>query len=147
MLWIKGRQWWNSYKVLQQISCLQDRCTNLLARDKHLSLKRGAVGQCPHLHENADLCILLISMSVCSFHMFVLQFQLLIEIVWPLFIFFILIAVRLSYPPYEQHECKSNLFSVLKRQIDAYKRMLDAFLKTLFFVKKNHFFLLSCIFF
>uniref|UniRef100_A0AAR2IGP2 P-type phospholipid transporter n=1 Tax=Pygocentrus nattereri TaxID=42514 RepID=A0AAR2IGP2_PYGNA len=32
-------------------------------------------------------------------------FQLLIEIVWPLFIFFILIAVRLNYPPYEQHEC------------------------------------------
>ncbi|XP_028271340.1 LOW QUALITY PROTEIN: ATP-binding cassette sub-family A member 1-like [Parambassis ranga] len=31
--------------------------------------------------------------------------QLLAEIVWPLFIFFILIAVRLSYPPYEQHEC------------------------------------------
>ncbi|XP_054649053.1 phospholipid-transporting ATPase ABCA1-like [Dunckerocampus dactyliophorus] len=31
--------------------------------------------------------------------------QLLVEIVWPLFIFFILIAVRLSYPPYEQHEC------------------------------------------
>ncbi|XP_061489157.1 phospholipid-transporting ATPase ABCA1 isoform X1 [Rhineura floridana] len=32
-------------------------------------------------------------------------FQLLIEIAWPLFIFFILISVRLSYPPYEQHEC------------------------------------------
>ncbi|KAM6980899.1 phospholipid-transporting ATPase ABCA1b [Aplochiton taeniatus] len=32
-------------------------------------------------------------------------FQLLIEIVWPLFIFFILIAVRANYPPYEQHEC------------------------------------------
>ncbi|KAM9375575.1 LOW QUALITY PROTEIN: phospholipid-transporting ATPase ABCA1-like [Pholidichthys leucotaenia] len=31
--------------------------------------------------------------------------QLLVEIIWPLFIFFILIAVRLSYPPYEQHEC------------------------------------------
>uniref|UniRef100_W5N0J6 P-type phospholipid transporter n=1 Tax=Lepisosteus oculatus TaxID=7918 RepID=W5N0J6_LEPOC len=31
--------------------------------------------------------------------------QLLIEIAWPLFIFFILISVRLSYPPYEQHEC------------------------------------------
>ncbi|XP_034038157.1 phospholipid-transporting ATPase ABCA1b [Thalassophryne amazonica] len=31
--------------------------------------------------------------------------QLLAEIVWPLFIFFILITVRLSYPPYEQHEC------------------------------------------
>uniref|UniRef100_A0A3B4USY8 P-type phospholipid transporter n=1 Tax=Seriola dumerili TaxID=41447 RepID=A0A3B4USY8_SERDU len=30
---------------------------------------------------------------------------LLVEIVWPLFIFFILIAVRLNYPPYEQHEC------------------------------------------
>ncbi|KFO11181.1 ATP-binding cassette sub-family A member 1, partial [Balearica regulorum gibbericeps] len=33
-------------------------------------------------------------------------FQLLIEVAWPLFIFFILISVRLSYPPYEQHECK-----------------------------------------
>ncbi|KFQ61157.1 ATP-binding cassette sub-family A member 1, partial [Pelecanus crispus] len=33
-------------------------------------------------------------------------FQLLIEVAWPLFIFFILIYVRLSYPPYEQHECK-----------------------------------------
>uniref|UniRef100_A0A8B9K328 P-type phospholipid transporter n=1 Tax=Astyanax mexicanus TaxID=7994 RepID=A0A8B9K328_ASTMX len=33
------------------------------------------------------------------------RLQLLIEIVWPLFIFFILIAVRLNYPPYEQHEC------------------------------------------
>ncbi|ROL50265.1 ATP-binding cassette sub-family A member 1 [Anabarilius grahami] len=31
--------------------------------------------------------------------------QLLTEIVWPLFIFFILIGVRLNYPPYEQHEC------------------------------------------
>ncbi|KAM3838356.1 LOW QUALITY PROTEIN: phospholipid-transporting ATPase ABCA1-like [Diretmus argenteus] len=31
--------------------------------------------------------------------------QLLIEIVWPLFIFFILISVRRHYPPYEQHEC------------------------------------------
>uniref|UniRef100_H3CLI7 ATP binding cassette subfamily A member 1 n=1 Tax=Tetraodon nigroviridis TaxID=99883 RepID=H3CLI7_TETNG len=31
--------------------------------------------------------------------------QLLAEIIWPLLIFFILIGVRLSYPPYEQHEC------------------------------------------
>ncbi|XP_067103215.1 phospholipid-transporting ATPase ABCA1b [Osmerus mordax] len=31
--------------------------------------------------------------------------QLLVEIVWPLFIFFILIGVRMHYPPYEQHEC------------------------------------------
>ncbi|KAM4810632.1 phospholipid-transporting ATPase ABCA1 [Rhinophrynus dorsalis] len=31
--------------------------------------------------------------------------QLLVEIAWPLFIFFILISVRLSYPPYEQQEC------------------------------------------
>ncbi|XP_029917221.1 phospholipid-transporting ATPase ABCA1b isoform X2 [Myripristis murdjan] len=31
--------------------------------------------------------------------------QLLVEVLWPLFIFFILIAVRLNYPPYEQHEC------------------------------------------
>ncbi|XP_061690398.1 phospholipid-transporting ATPase ABCA1-like isoform X3 [Syngnathoides biaculeatus] len=33
------------------------------------------------------------------------KLQLLVEIVWPLFIFVILIAVRLSYPPYEQHQC------------------------------------------
>ncbi|XP_068781238.1 phospholipid-transporting ATPase ABCA1-like isoform X1 [Struthio camelus] len=33
------------------------------------------------------------------------QFQLLIEVTWPLFIFCILISVRLSYPPSEQHEC------------------------------------------
>ncbi|XP_070818875.1 phospholipid-transporting ATPase ABCA1b isoform X1 [Chaetodon trifascialis] len=31
--------------------------------------------------------------------------QLLVEIIWPLLIFFILITVRLNYPPYEQHEC------------------------------------------
>ncbi|XP_053180211.1 phospholipid-transporting ATPase ABCA1b isoform X1 [Scomber japonicus] len=31
--------------------------------------------------------------------------QLFVEIIWPLLIFFILIAVRLNYPPYEQHEC------------------------------------------
>uniref|UniRef100_A0A8C7RUZ8 P-type phospholipid transporter n=1 Tax=Oncorhynchus mykiss TaxID=8022 RepID=A0A8C7RUZ8_ONCMY len=31
--------------------------------------------------------------------------QLVIEIIWPLFIFFILISVRMHYPPYEQHEC------------------------------------------
>uniref|UniRef100_A0A8C9Y8C4 ATP-binding cassette sub-family A member 1 n=1 Tax=Sander lucioperca TaxID=283035 RepID=A0A8C9Y8C4_SANLU len=31
--------------------------------------------------------------------------QLLVEIIWPLLIFFILIIVRLNYPPYEQHEC------------------------------------------
>uniref|UniRef100_A0A8C9ZHS8 P-type phospholipid transporter n=1 Tax=Sander lucioperca TaxID=283035 RepID=A0A8C9ZHS8_SANLU len=33
------------------------------------------------------------------------QLQLLVEIIWPLLIFFILITVRLNYPPYEQHEC------------------------------------------
>ncbi|KAI5138284.1 Phospholipid-Transporting Atpase Abca1 [Manis pentadactyla] len=32
-------------------------------------------------------------------------FQLLLEVAWPLFIFLILISVRLNYPPYEQHEC------------------------------------------
>ncbi|KAL1023696.1 hypothetical protein UPYG_G00044710 [Umbra pygmaea] len=31
--------------------------------------------------------------------------QLIIEIIWPLFIFFILISVRVHYPPYEQHQC------------------------------------------
>uniref|UniRef100_A0A8B9LWR9 P-type phospholipid transporter n=1 Tax=Astyanax mexicanus TaxID=7994 RepID=A0A8B9LWR9_ASTMX len=39
------------------------------------------------------------------FSLFPSQVQLLVEIVWPLFIFFILISVRLYYPPYEQHEC------------------------------------------
>lgn len=38
--------------------------------------------------------------------LFPIQFQLLLEVAWPLFIFLILISVRLSYPPYEQHECE-----------------------------------------
>ncbi|XP_031293899.2 phospholipid-transporting ATPase ABCA7 isoform X6 [Camelus dromedarius] len=31
--------------------------------------------------------------------------QLLVELMWPLFLFFILVAVRHSHPPLEQHEC------------------------------------------
>uniref|UniRef100_F7D7G1 ATP binding cassette subfamily A member 7 n=1 Tax=Ornithorhynchus anatinus TaxID=9258 RepID=F7D7G1_ORNAN len=31
--------------------------------------------------------------------------QLVIELLWPLFLFFILVAVRQSYPPFEHHEC------------------------------------------
>ncbi|XP_039104096.1 phospholipid-transporting ATPase ABCA7 isoform X2 [Hyaena hyaena] len=31
--------------------------------------------------------------------------QLLVELLWPLFLFFILVAVRHSHPPLEQHEC------------------------------------------
>uniref|UniRef100_H3B4F4 ABC transporter domain-containing protein n=1 Tax=Latimeria chalumnae TaxID=7897 RepID=H3B4F4_LATCH len=31
--------------------------------------------------------------------------QLVIELLWPLFLFFILISVRQSHPPFEQHEC------------------------------------------
>ncbi|CAI5799096.1 phospholipid-transporting ATPase ABCA7 [Podarcis lilfordi] len=31
--------------------------------------------------------------------------QLVIEVLWPLFLFFILISVRQSHPPFEQHEC------------------------------------------
>ncbi|XP_053160051.1 phospholipid-transporting ATPase ABCA7 isoform X2 [Hemicordylus capensis] len=31
--------------------------------------------------------------------------QLIIEVLWPLFLFFILISVRQSHPPFEQHEC------------------------------------------
>ncbi|XP_042198563.1 phospholipid-transporting ATPase ABCA1-like [Callorhinchus milii] len=31
--------------------------------------------------------------------------QLIIELLWPLFLFFILISVRQSHPPFEQHEC------------------------------------------
>uniref|UniRef100_A0A452UE04 P-type phospholipid transporter n=1 Tax=Ursus maritimus TaxID=29073 RepID=A0A452UE04_URSMA len=42
--------------------------------------------------------------SQCSV-LFPPQCQLLLEVAWPLFIFLILISVRLSYPPYEQHEC------------------------------------------
>lgn len=38
--------------------------------------------------------------------LFPAQCQLLLEVAWPLFIFLILISVRLSYPPYEQHECE-----------------------------------------
>uniref|UniRef100_A0A4W2CE11 ATP binding cassette subfamily A member 7 n=1 Tax=Bos indicus x Bos taurus TaxID=30522 RepID=A0A4W2CE11_BOBOX len=33
------------------------------------------------------------------------QIQLLVELLWPLFLFFILVAVRHSHPPLEQHEC------------------------------------------
>ncbi|KFO62231.1 ATP-binding cassette sub-family A member 1, partial [Corvus brachyrhynchos] len=44
-------------------------------------------------------------------------FQLLIEVAWPLFIFFILISVRLSYPPYEQHESQVKSSSVLNREL------------------------------
>ncbi|XP_012989040.1 phospholipid-transporting ATPase ABCA1b isoform X2 [Esox lucius] len=40
-----------------------------------------------------------------GFRAFGKKLQLLIEIIWPLLIFFILISVRVSYPPYEQHEC------------------------------------------
>ena len=31
--------------------------------------------------------------------------QLLVELLWPLFLFFILVAVRHSHPPLEHHEC------------------------------------------
>uniref|UniRef100_A0A452IFN2 P-type phospholipid transporter n=1 Tax=Gopherus agassizii TaxID=38772 RepID=A0A452IFN2_9SAUR len=33
------------------------------------------------------------------------KIQLTIELLWPLFLFFILISVRQSHPPFEQHEC------------------------------------------
>ncbi|NXF38927.1 ABCA1 protein, partial [Nyctibius bracteatus] len=33
------------------------------------------------------------------------RIQLAIEILWPLFLFFILISVRQSHPPFMQHEC------------------------------------------
>ncbi|XP_057396463.1 phospholipid-transporting ATPase ABCA7 [Balaenoptera acutorostrata] len=32
--------------------------------------------------------------------------QLLVELMWPIFLFFILVAVRHSHPPLEQHECE-----------------------------------------
>ncbi|KAJ7308251.1 hypothetical protein JRQ81_008776 [Phrynocephalus forsythii] len=31
--------------------------------------------------------------------------QLVVEVLWPLFLFFILVSVRRSHPPFEQHEC------------------------------------------
>lgn len=37
---------------------------------------------------------------------FLLQVQLIIELLWPLFLFLILIAVRQSHPPYKQSQCK-----------------------------------------
>uniref|UniRef100_UPI00358FEA38 phospholipid-transporting ATPase ABCA7 isoform X2 n=1 Tax=Myxine glutinosa TaxID=7769 RepID=UPI00358FEA38 len=33
------------------------------------------------------------------------KFRFALEVVWPLFIFFILVSVRRSYPPQQQHEC------------------------------------------
>ncbi|NXC98653.1 ABCA1 protein, partial [Certhia familiaris] len=33
------------------------------------------------------------------------RIQLAIEILWPLFLFLILISVRRSHPPFKQHEC------------------------------------------
>lgn len=36
------------------------------------------------------------------------QIQLLVELLWPLFLFFILVAVRHSHPPLEHHECESR---------------------------------------
>lgn len=50
--------------------------------------------------------VLYFEYDVLIFCLYCFQLQLLIEVAWPLFIFFILISVRLSYPPYEQHECK-----------------------------------------
>ena len=34
------------------------------------------------------------------------QIQLTIELLWPLFLFVILIAVRHSHPPYKQSQCR-----------------------------------------
>lgn len=34
------------------------------------------------------------------------QIQLIIELLWPLFLFLILIAVRHSHPPYKHSQCK-----------------------------------------
>lgn len=36
------------------------------------------------------------------------QIQLAIEILWPLFLFLILISVRRSHPPFKQHECECS---------------------------------------
>ena len=43
-----------------------------------------------------------------SLYTFPPQIQLLVELLWPLFLFFILVAVRHSHPPLEHHECKTH---------------------------------------
>ncbi|TRY90058.1 hypothetical protein DNTS_031575 [Danionella cerebrum] len=73
------------------------------SEDVYLHSAGSAVVEELHLQKETNAnkileIVLKLSESEC-------KFQLLTEIVWPLFIFFILISVRLYYPPYEQHEC------------------------------------------
>lgn len=48
------------------------------------------------------------SRSPKIFYTFSPQIQLVVELLWPLFLFFILVAVRHSHPPLEHHECESH---------------------------------------
>lgn len=87
-----------------------------------LSLLGGAVCVCVRAFMRALL------LTLCR----PLQLQLLVEIIWPLLIFFILIAVRLNYPPYEQHECESGHLSHINNpQINCSGRSLQAQLREL----------------
>ncbi|KAL4826051.1 hypothetical protein H8958_017379 [Nasalis larvatus] len=61
--------------------------------------------------------------------------QLLLEVAWPLFIFLILISVRLSYPPYEQHEYARKL--LLYSQKDTSMKDMRKVLRTLQQIKKS----------
>lgn len=72
---------------MQEVSRLQSFSENFS--------KPIAVGSPVTFFKNLHDCVL-----------FLVQCQLLLEVAWPLFIFLILISVRLSYPPYEQHECE-----------------------------------------
>lgn len=57
--------------------------------------RSGGDGKCP-------------SRSSTVSYTFSPQIQLLVELLWPLFLFFILVAVRHSHPPLEHHECESH---------------------------------------
>ncbi|KAB0406415.1 hypothetical protein E2I00_004690 [Balaenoptera physalus] len=61
--------------------------------------------------------------------------QLLLEVAWPLFIFLILISVRLSYPPYEQHEYARRLLLYSHR--DTSMKNIRQVLRTLYRVERS----------
>ncbi|OWK07340.1 ABCA1, partial [Cervus elaphus hippelaphus] len=61
--------------------------------------------------------------------------QLFLEVAWPLFIFLILISVRLSYPPYEQHEYARRLLLYSHR--DTSMKDIRKVLKTLYQIERS----------
>lgn len=65
-------------------------------------LGQGGEAQAPHSHCSPPPLLLRLP-----------QIQFLVELFWPLFLFFILVAVRHSHPPLEQHECKPPRVQVL----------------------------------